>query len=128
MDAVPLKNAVSPYKENPVIRGFLDGYQTMDGLCAFIYGIIFTNLFTVKKITNRSLQIKYLISFGLISGVLLSICYIIIAYLGAKALIPGTVDHGAVVLSIVMTQLLGNSGTILLAVLFSVACLSVCIG
>lgn len=128
MDAIPLKNAVSPYKENPVIRGFLDGYQTMDGLCAFIYGIIFTNLFTVKKITNRSLQIKYLISFGLISGILLSICYIIIAYLGAKAIIPGTVDHGAVVLSIVMTQLLGNGGTVLLAILFSVACLSVCIG
>ncbi len=127
-DFPPLNAAVPPYSRNPFTTGILDGYQTMDGLCALIYGVIFINLFKEKKIESRSLQVKYLIVFGLISGLLLSICYLIIAYLGAATPLPGTVDNGAVVLSSVMKQLFGNGGAIVLGLIFTLACLNVCIG
>lgn len=122
------KAAISPYNENPFTKGILDGYQTMDGLCAFIYGVIFINLFKEKKIESRSLQVKYLILFGLISGLLLTVCYLIIAYLGAVTPISGTVDNGAVVLSSVMEQLFGNGGALVLGLIFTLASLNVCIG
>ncbi|MDQ1147748.1 LIVCS family branched-chain amino acid:cation transporter [Bacillus sp. SORGH_AS 510] len=127
-DLSSFKEATLSYKENPISQGFLDGYQTMDSIGALIYGIIFTNIFKSKKITKQSLQVKYLAIFGLICGLLLSICYFIIGYLGASASMPGKVDNGAIVLSTVLQQLFGQSGTIVLGLIFTLACLCVCIG
>jgi branched-chain amino acid:cation transporter, LIVCS family len=127
-DLSSFKEATSSYKENPISQGFLDGYQTMDAIGALIYGIIFTNIFKSKKITKQSLQVKYLAIFGLICGLLLSICYFIIGYLGASASMPGKVDNGAIVLSTVLQQLFGQNGAIVLGLIFTLACLCVCIG
>jgi branched-chain amino acid:cation transporter, LIVCS family len=127
-DLPDFKEATLSYKENPIAQGFLDGYQTMDAICALIYGIIFTNIFKSKKISKPTLQVKYLAIFGLICGLLLTFCYFVIAYIGASASIPGKVDNGAIVLSTVLHQLFGTSGTIVLGLIFTLACLSVCIG
>lgn len=127
-DLPGFKEASLSYKVNPISQGFLDGYQTMDALGALIYGIIFLSIFKTKKISNQTLQVKYIAIFGLISGLLLTICYLIIAYLGASASLPVKVDNGAVVLSSIMLQLFGQSGTIVLGLIFTLACLSVCIG
>ncbi|MEH7072838.1 branched-chain amino acid transport system II carrier protein [Neobacillus drentensis] len=127
-DLSSFKGAALAYKENPISQGFLDGYQTMDAICALIYGIVFTTIFKNKKISNSKLQVKYLAIFGLISGLLLTICYLIIAYLGASTAIQGNVENGAVVLSTVLQQLFGQGGTIVLGLIFTLACLSVCIG
>lgn len=127
-DLPGFKAASMSYKENPISQGFLDGYQTMDAICALIYGIIFTNQFKSKRINNQNKQVKYLAIFGLISGLLLTICYLIIAYLGASASVPGKVDNGAIVLTASLHQLFGQSGTIVLGLIFTLACLSVCIG
>lgn len=127
-DLSSFKEATLSYKENPISQGFLDGYQTMDAIGALIYGIIFTNIFKSKKITKQSIQVKYLAIIGLICGLLLTICYFIIAYLGASASIPGKVDNGAIVLSTVLQQLFGQSGIIVLGLIFTLACLCVCIG
>ena len=127
-DLSGFKGATLSYKENPISQGFLDGYQTMDAIGALIYGIIFTNIFKGKKIDKKTLQVKYLAIFGLICGLLLAFCYFIIAYLGASASMPGKVDNGAIVLSTVLHQLFGTSGTIILGLIFTLACLSVCIG
>jgi len=127
-DLTDFQGASLSYKNNPVSQGFLDGYQTMDALGALICGIVFTNIFKNRKITKPALQVKYLTLFGLICGLLLTFCYLIIAYLGASASITGEVDNGAIVLSTALQQLFGQSGTIVLGLIFTVACLSVCIG
>jgi branched-chain amino acid:cation transporter, LIVCS family len=127
-DLPDFKEATLTYKENPISQGFLDGYQTMDAICALIYGIVFTNIFRSKKISKQTLQVKYLAIFGLICGVLLTFCYLVIAYIGASAQVTGNVDNGAIVLSTVLHQLFGTSGTIVLGLIFTLACLSVCIG
>ncbi|WP_147533331.1 branched-chain amino acid transport system II carrier protein [Bacillus marasmi] len=127
-DLPSFNEASSAYRDNPIAKGFLDGYQTMDAICALIYGIVFINIFKSKKVEKPSLQVKYLIVCGSICGLLLAVCYLIIAYLGASAAVPITVDNGAVVLSTVLNQLFGTGGTIVLGLIFTLACLSVCIG
>ncbi len=74
------------------------------------------------------MQVKYLAIVGLICGLLLAFCYLIIAYQGASASISGNVDKGASVLSAALNQLFGQGGTIVLGLIFTLACLSVCIG
>jgi branched-chain amino acid:cation transporter, LIVCS family len=127
-DLPGFKEASLSYKDHPISQGFLAGYQTMDALCPLLYGILFINIFKNKNITNQTLQVNYLVKFGLVSGALLAFCYIIIAYLGASASLSGQVDNGAIVLSTVLRQLFGESGTIVLGIIFTLACLSVCIG
>lgn len=116
------------YLENPISQGFLDGYQTMDAIGALIYGIVFINIFRQRGIKDQNSQSKYLAKIGVIGGLLLSVVYVIIAYLGASAHMPHPVDNGAEVLSTVLQQLFGNSGIFVLGLLFTLACLSVCIG
>jgi branched-chain amino acid:cation transporter, LIVCS family len=127
-DLPDFKEATLGYKINPISQGILDGYQTMDAIGGLICAIVFTNLFRTKNITQPPLQIKYLATFGIICGLLLMFCYLVIAYLGASASIVGEVDNGAIVLSTVLHQLFGPSGTLVLGLIFTVACLSVCIG
>lgn len=127
-DLADFKEASFVYRNNPFSQGFLDGYQTMDAICALIYGIVFIDIFKGRNIKGQGLQNKYLIMFGLICGLLLTICYAIIAYLGASATLPETADNGAIVLSVIMYQLFGKSGTIILGLIFTLASLSVCIG
>jgi LIVCS family branched-chain amino acid:cation transporter len=127
-DLSSFNEATLSYKENPISQGFLDGYQTMDAIGALIYGIIFITIFKSKNISKQSLQVRYLAIFGIICGLLLTFSYLIIAYLGASASIPGNIDNGAIVLSTVLQQLFGTSGTIILGLIFTLACLSVCIG
>lgn len=127
-DLPGFKEAALSYKEIPIAQGFLDGYQTMDVLGALICGIVFTTIFKSKKMENKTLQVRYLTLFGLICGLLLAFCYVIIAYLGASASIPGNADNGAIVLSTIMHQLFGQGGTVVLGLIFTLACLSVCIG
>ncbi len=127
-DLSSFKAASLTYKSNPISQGFLDGYQTMDAICALIYGIVFINIFQRLNVTNQKLQIKYLVIFGIICGLLLSMTYLIIGYLGASASITGQVENGAIVLTTVLQQLFGNGGTIVLGLIFTLACLSVCIG
>jgi branched-chain amino acid:cation transporter, LIVCS family len=127
-DLPSFTKATLDYKTNPISQGFLDGYQTMDAIGALICAIVFTNLFQLKKINQPSLQVKYLTLFGLICGLLLTFCYLIIAYLGATASVLGEVDNGAIVLSTALHQLFGQGGTVFLGLIFTVACLSVCIG
>lgn len=120
--------ASQTYRENPISQGFLDGYQTMDAICALIYGIVFINIFKSKNVNQQSLQVRYLVLCGFICGLLLAACYLIIAYLGASTNFSGQVENGAIVLSTVLNQLFGTSGTIVLGLIFTLACLSVCIG
>ncbi|WP_156431172.1 branched-chain amino acid transport system II carrier protein [Bacillus sp. FJAT-29814] len=127
-DLPDFKEASFSYKDHPISQGFLDGYQTMDALCPLLYGIMFANIFKSKNITKQSLQVNYLVRFGLVSGLLLAFCYVIIAYLGASASLPEKVDNGAIVLSTVLVQLFGEGGTIVLGIIFTLACLSVSIG
>lgn len=127
-DLSSFNEATILYEDHPISQGFLDGYQTMDAIAALIYGIVFVNIFKAKEINHKKLQVQYLALFGIICAILLTCTYLIIAYLGASTDISGTVENGAIVLSTVMNQLFGNFGTIVLGLIFTLACLSVCIG
>ena len=121
------ESATEIYADNAFFQGFLDGYLTMDALAALVYGIVVVNTIRSKGINDNSSISKYMLFAGLGAGILLAIIYSILTYLGASVSSIEQLDNGAEVLTLVMNELFGQAGIVLLGALFTVACLCVSI-
>jgi LIVCS family branched-chain amino acid:cation transporter len=127
----PIGSFSSPtdtYKSSPFFQGFLDGYLTMDALAALVFGIVVANTIREKGVHDQKLISKYMSVAGIGAGILLASIYGILGYLGASSASVGQVENGAQVLTIVMNELFGQTGILMLGLLFTLACLCVCIG
>ena len=60
----------------------LDGYLTMDALVALIFGIVIANALRAKGIEDDKSLAKYMSIAGIVAGLLLSIIYVILGYVG----------------------------------------------
>ncbi|HZH59934.1 MAG TPA: branched-chain amino acid transport system II carrier protein [Metabacillus sp.] len=120
--------ATGAYQNNSFFQGFMDGYLTMDALAALVFGIVVANTIRAKGVTDTKLVSKYMGFAGLGAGILLASIYTILGFLGASSAALDKAENGAGVLTIVMNQLFGGIGIILLGLLFTLACLCVCIG
>ena len=121
--------ASGQYLSSPLAKGFLEGYMTMDTIAALNFGIVIAFAIKSKGIDEEKSIISTSIKAGLIAGGMLIIIYSMLAHLGATAGERfGTTETGAQTLTNVTTYLFGKSGVILLASIFTVACLTTCIG
>ncbi|WHX28390.1 branched-chain amino acid transport system II carrier protein [Brevibacillus agri] len=116
------------YGTNPIVQGFLDGYLTMDALAALVFGIVIANTLRAKGITDTKKLSASMIRAGIGAGLLLTVIYVILGIMGASAASLGKAENGAQLLANMMNQLFGSSGTLILGVIFTVACLCVSIG
>ncbi|KAB7676219.1 branched-chain amino acid transport system II carrier protein [Bacillus sp. B1-WWTP-T-0.5-Post-4] len=123
-----MKEPIGNYGQAPMFQGFLDGYLTMDALAALIFGIVIANALRAKGIEDDKGLAKYMSIAGIGAGLLLSIIYVILGYVGAISGSLGTFDNGAKVLAQVMITLFGQGGVVLLGLIFTIACLCVSIG
>jgi LIVCS family branched-chain amino acid:cation transporter len=121
-------SSTDTYKSSPFFQGFLDGYLTMDALAALVFGIVVANTIREKGVHDTKLLSKYMSYAGIGAGILLASIYGILGYLGASSASVGQTENGAQVLTIVMNELFGQTGILMLGLLFTLACLCVCIG
>ena len=89
----------------------------MDALVALIFGIVIANALRAKGIEDDKSLAKYMSIAGIVAGLLLSIIYVILGYVGAISGSLGTFDNGAKVLAQVMTTLFGQGGVVLLGLI-----------
>ena len=121
--------AVGAYQEAPFVQGFLDGYLTMDTLAALIFGIIIAVSIRAKGIKDEKAIVSGTIQAGVIAGGLLFLIYAMLAHLGAKGGAEfGFAENGAQTLTYVVTAMYGFPGAILLALIFTLACISTSVG
>jgi branched-chain amino acid:cation transporter, LIVCS family len=116
------------YDTNPVFQGVLDGYLTMDALAALAFGIVIANTLKAQGVIDNKKRSLYMMYAGLGAGLLLTVIYLILGYLGAASSSLGQTENGAQILSNVMTHLFGQSGTFILGLVFTIACFCVSIG
>ncbi len=116
------------YDANPVFQGVLDGYLTMDALAALAFGIVISNTLKAQGVLDNKKRSIYMMYAGLGAGLLLTVIYLILGYLGAASSSLGQTENGAQILSNVMTHLFGQSGTFILGLVFTIACFCVSIG
>ena len=117
------------YEELPMIKGFLDGYQTMDTLAALNFGMIIAMNIPEKGIQKEQSIMKETIFAGWIAGIILCIVYGMLLYTGAisSETFKGAKD-GTEILTALTQFLFGRVGVIILALVFLIACLNTCIG
>lgn len=121
--------ATGTYINAPFVTGFLEGYLTMDTIAALNFGIVIALAIRTKGVEEEKLVVSTSIKAGLIAGGLLVIIYGGLAHLGATSGGRfGATENGAHTLTNVMTYLFGRPGAVLLAVIFTLACLTTCVG
>ncbi|MEK4816822.1 branched-chain amino acid transport system II carrier protein [Macrococcus sp. FSL R5-0951] len=117
------------YQSNAVLKGFIDGYNTLDALASLAFGIIIVT--TIKKlgITNPTHIAKETVKSGFISIILMGLIYTLLALMGTMSLGQFKVsENGGIALAQIAHYYLGDYGIILLSLIIIVACLKTAIG
>lgn len=124
-----LENAIDPYSQTPLLRGFLEGYMTMDALAAFVFGVVIMTNLKSHGISEQKPLTRYSIYTGLIAATGLTLVYISLFYLGATARdIIENPSTGGQILALYVEHLSGSIGSIFLSFIVIIACLTTAIG
>ncbi len=121
--------AQESYHENPFVKGFLEGYLTMDTIAALNFGLVIATTIRALGIKEKKGVMKYTVMTGIFAGSILACIYLILAYMGmsSSAVFP-IQENGAWTLRCIVHQLFGDIGAVLLAAIFTLACLTTCVG
>lgn len=124
-----IQSPTEAYSGNSFVTGFLDGYNTMDALASLVFGIIVIKAVRSMGIKSRKEVLSATAKSGLVAIVLLGAIYVGIAYMGATSTAAfGIFENGGSVLSSTASYYFGVTGTVMLAVLLTLACLTTAIG
>lgn len=126
------KNIAAPsgdYLKAPVTKGFLAGYETMDAVAALNFGFVISQAIKRFGIEDENEVTRYEIKAGLLAGSILFLVYGMLASIGmiGSQKFAGA-ENGAQVLSGSIKLVLGDFGLVLLAFIFTLACLTTCVG
>lgn len=127
--ASSLEAAHAAYASAPAMSGFLTGYQTMDLLASLTFGIVIATNIRELGVTDDAGLTREVSRAGIFAGVLMGIIYCGLALVGVNiaAVLPGA-TNGAEILAASAGQHFGTVGTVVVAAIFLLACLNVCIG
>ncbi len=120
-------NAVDAYSQNAFLKGFEDGYQTMDVLAAMMFGYLIIR--ANDKEGSEKEQFKDVIIAAIIASVLMVSIYVVLGLMGASSLnILEVSSNGGLALGQIFVYYFGKTGLIFFGLLISFACLKTAIG
>ena len=101
----------------------------MDTLGALVFGIVIATAIRDHGVTDGKLITRYSVIAGLIAAVGLSLVYLALFYLGATSQgIAGEAQNGVQILTAYVQHTFGTAGSLLLAVVITLACLTTAVG
>jgi LIVCS family branched-chain amino acid:cation transporter len=130
--AKPLGTFEAPqaaYANGAFMKGFMEGYNTMDALASLVFGIIVINAIRAMGVTSTRGILLASAKSGLVATFFLGIIYVGVAYLGATSTGAfGLFDTGGPVLGKAASYYFGSLGTVMLSIIILLACLTTSIG
>lgn len=127
----PLGSAGTPqaaYASAPLVKGFLEGYLTMDALAALNFGIVVSLNIRALGIREDEEVMRTSMKSGCLAGIILAVIYIMLAMLGASLSQAPIGANGAQTLTLAVTSLFGEGGRLIMALIFLLACMTTCVG
>ena len=121
--------ATGDYATHAVVKGFIEGYQTMDTIAALAFGIVIAVNIRARGVEEEGAVVQGTVRAGVVAGGMLLAVYCMLAHIGALSggALPNPAD-GAEALTNVVGLLFGTVGSVLLAGIFLIACFNVCVG
>ena len=120
-----------PVEGGYFVKGFYEGYQTLDAFASPLFtGIVVADLMRkgYGKV-NRKDRLSFIISVGIVASIFLSLVYGGLTYLGASGSSIFTADDSRVEILVSLVYMtLGNFGKFSLSVCVTLACLTTAIG
>jgi len=125
----------TPKFDQPLITGFLEGYQTFDAIGAVLIGGVIIISLNLKGITTAADKKRLIRKSGFMAGAGLAIIYTgliaVGAFYGAEIFVDGSLSNDmqrANLLRGISTHTLGSIGTAFLSVLVALACFTTAVG
>lgn len=126
---VVLAEPETAYAASPFLKGFTEGYNTMDTISALNFGLVIATTLGSFGLKEKRDTVHYTVVAGVAAGTILTLVYVMLSYLGtASSGVYEIQENGAWTLRSIVHQLFGEPGAILLAAIFTLACLTTCIG
>ena len=117
------------YAANAFLKGFCEGYQTMDTIAALNFGLVIATTLGTMGLSDKKDVIHHTKIAGVIAGTILALIYVVLVYMGmASSGVYPIQDNGAWTLRCIVYQLFAGPGAVLLAAIFTLACLTTCVG
>ena len=120
---------VAPYAGAAASQGFITGYQTMDLLASLTFGLVIAQNIHTMGVREPGAVAREISRAGIVAGALMALIYCGFSFVGATmgSALPG-VGNGAAILTASATAHFGLAGTVIIAAIFLLACLNVCVG
>jgi len=121
--------AAPDYQAAPLLQGFLQGYLTMDTLGALVFGIVIATAIRDHGVDMAHRVTRYSIMAALIAAIGLALVYLALFRLGATSQgIAGEAQNGVQILTAYVQYTFGTPGSLLLALVITLACLTTAVG
>lgn len=121
--------ATPAYRESPVIEGVLQGYLTMDALGALVFGVVITRAIKDRQVQETHIVTRYTITAAIIAAIGLALVYLALFQLGAtSSLLVSEGANGGQILAAFVQYRFGSAGSLLLAAVITLACLTTAVG
>lgn len=117
------------YMNGAIVKGFLEGYNTMDALAGLVFGV--TVVTAIKELVNNDEKktAQMTAKSGLIAVIAIGVIYTLLIVIGAMSLGHFKIaSDGGILFSEIVKYYAGIFGQALLAVLIFLACLTTAVG
>lgn len=129
MSEISPLNIAPAYQTAPFFTGFIEGYNTMDGLAALGFGIIIIATLKSLGVTSTKGIALGTVKAGFVSVFLMVVIYSCLSYLGATSVgAIGVSPNGGHALAQISTYYFTSTGSIIMALIITLACLKTAIG
>lgn len=126
---VDVAAAQEAYDAAPFLKGFTEGYNTMDTIAALNFGLVIATTLGSFGLTEKKDVLRHTILAGVCAGTILALVYAMLSYMGmCSSGVYALPDNGAQTLRAIVYQVFGAPGAVLLAAIFTLACLTTCVG
>ncbi len=117
------------YHDGAMLKGFVQGYLTMDTLGALVFGIVITTAIRDRGVSTERLITRYTVMAALVAALGLSLVYLALFYLGSTSseLVAADANGGDILAAYVQFRF-GTAGSLLLAVVIILACMTTAVG
>ncbi|MSS78380.1 branched-chain amino acid transport system II carrier protein [Anaerococcus sp. WCA-380-WT-2B] len=120
---------IDTYQDNPLLKGILDGYNTMDALASLAFAIIIISSIRKLGVNNPNRIAIETLKSGVICLIAMSLVYVSLSFMASSSVgIMDLGNNGGRILSKISKHYLGDLGKYLLAAMVIIACIKTAIG